>query len=176
MSEIPLTRTKLAKKLGCHGDEITFAIEAGYVFNCGNATTYRHYIQWRVDHPEFDPAEVRRSKLRTRELTYRRGNVQARLRLALSNRLRILLRRTGIPKTESVLDFIGCELSALKTHLESQFRDGMTWQNHGPVWHIDHKRPCARFNLADPEEQRACFNYTNLQPLFALENLRKGAS
>jgi hypothetical protein len=50
----------------------------------------------------------------------------------------------------------------------------MNWQNYGQ-WHIDHIRPCASFDLKDPIEQAKCFNYTNLQPLWAKENLSKGA-
>lgn len=48
----------------------------------------------------------------------------------------------------------------------------MTWQNYGQ-WHVDHIRPCASFDLSKPEEQRACFHYANLQPLWGEENLRK---
>lgn len=50
----------------------------------------------------------------------------------------------------------------------------MTWENYGPVWHVDHIRPCASFDLQDPAQQRECFNFKNLQPLFAKENLKKG--
>ena len=51
----------------------------------------------------------------------------------------------------------------------------MTWDNRGKVWHIDHIKPCAKFDLSLPDAQRACFQYTNLQPLFARENRVKGA-
>jgi len=49
----------------------------------------------------------------------------------------------------------------------------MTWENHGE-WHIDHIKPCSLFNLLNEDEQKKCFHYTNLQPLWASENLSKG--
>jgi len=56
-----------------------------------------------------------------------------------------------------------------------QFKPGMTWDNYGYYgWHIDHKVPCSNFDLSKPEEQYKCFHYTNLQPLWAEENLIKG--
>jgi hypothetical protein len=61
----------------------------------------------------------------------------------------------------------------LKGYLAGKFKDGMTWENHGE-WHIDHIKPCASFNLLDEGEQKKCFHYTNLQPLWASENLSKG--
>jgi hypothetical protein len=76
-------------------------------------------------------------------------------------------------KSEHTIDLLGCSIKQLRQHLQSQFRPGMTWQNYGK-WHIDHIRPCASFNLQDPIEQTKCFNYTNLQPLWAKDNLIKG--
>ena len=59
-------------------------------------------------------------------------------------------------------------------HLEKSFKPGMTRKNHGK-WHIDHIKPCSSFDLTKPSEQRECFHYTNLQPLWASENLAKGS-
>lgn len=71
---------------------------------------------------------------------------------------------------------IGCSSEQLKIHLQAQFKPGMAWNNYGiKGWHVDHIRPCASFDLTDPEQQKQCFHYTNLQPLWALENLQKGA-
>ena len=51
----------------------------------------------------------------------------------------------------------------------------MTWQNYGDGWHIDHIHPCAAFDLTDPEQQKACFHWSNLQPLWAIDNFRKSS-
>lgn len=68
---------------------------------------------------------------------------------------------------------VGCSVSEFRAHLESLFRLGMTWENYGPVWHIDHIRPCSSFNMSIKEDQFACFHWSNQQPLFASENLKK---
>ena len=75
-------------------------------------------------------------------------------------------------KTLNLLDVKN--VSEVKIHLEKQFKNGMTWNNHGE-WHIDHIIPCASFNLRCPVQQLACFNYKNLQPLWASDNMSKGA-
>ena len=77
-------------------------------------------------------------------------------------------------KAGHTLDLLGCSIEFLKKHLESQFKDGMNWDNRGNNgWHIDHIRPCCTFNLSDPKQQEQCFHYTNLQPLWKLDNLKK---
>lgn len=72
------------------------------------------------------------------------------------------------------IELVGCSLPDLRQHLEAQFSTGMTLENYG-AWHVDHKCPCAAFDLTDPEQQRRCFHYSNLQPLWARDNLKKGA-
>ena len=76
-------------------------------------------------------------------------------------------------KSNRTKKLTGCELSFLKGYLESKFTEGMTWENHGD-WHIDHIKPCCSFDLTQEEEQKKCFHYTNLQPLWASDNLSKG--
>ena len=72
------------------------------------------------------------------------------------------------------VDIIGCTIEEFKNYIESKFRDGMTWENYGPKgWHIDHIKPYKLFNLLDPEEQKKCCHYTNLQPLWWNENIAK---
>ena len=59
-------------------------------------------------------------------------------------------------------------------YIEKQFLDGMTWNNYGlKTWHIDHIKPISKYNLTDPEDIKNAFNYKNLQPLWASDNLSK---
>ena len=70
-------------------------------------------------------------------------------------------------------ELLGASIPEVWNHLEKQFQPGMTRKNHG-LWHVDHIIPCSRFDLSDPEQQKKCFHYTNLQPLWAFDNISKG--
>ena len=97
-----------------------------------------------------------------------------KLTKTLRSRLGNVIKRKNATKGKSTLELTGCELSFLKGYLESKFEEGMTWENHGE-WHIDHIKPYSSFNLIDIEEQKRCFHYSNLQPLWKLDNLTKGS-
>lgn len=93
----------------------------------------------------------------------------------LRGRIRSLL--TNGRKSESSKKLLGCSVEQLKNYLESKFLPGMSWENRGlKGWHIDHIRPVASFDLSQPEEIARCFHYTNLQPLWAIDNLKKSDS
>jgi hypothetical protein len=77
-------------------------------------------------------------------------------------------------KSNSTIKLTGCTIEFLRSHIESKFEDGMSWDNYG-VWHIDHIIACANFDLSDPEQQKICFHYTNLQPMWGEQNIKKGA-
>lgn len=98
-------------------------------------------------------------------------------KLSKTIRIRILRALKKGYKTGSSISLLGCSISDLKVHLEKQFKPGMTWDNHSTNgWHIDHKLPCVSFDLTKEAEQKKCFHYTNLQPLWACENYSKGDS
>lgn len=113
-----------------------------------------------------------RRKRRQRDIHFRvKGN--------LSHRITSVLRGYGAKKNwRRTVEIIGCELEFLRSYLEQRFAPGMTWGNYGngdQKWVIDHRIPCNAFDLSDVEQQRKCFHYTNLQPMWWRENLIKQA-
>tara|TARA_B110000008_G_scaffold43335_2_gene40945 strand:- start:6326 stop:6991 length:666 start_codon:yes stop_codon:yes gene_type:complete len=136
--------------------------------------------KWRENNREKYRASSRKSnkrpeakkRINARLRERRKTDPQFRLARNLRSRLRKALK--GKNKSASTISLLGCSIPHLKDHLEKQFLPGMTWENHGPVWHVDHMMPCASFDLIDPEQQRQCCHYTNLQPLWGPENISKG--
>ena len=99
-----------------------------------------------------------------------------KMRTLLRNRLRKVLK--GNTKTGPTMKLVGCTVAELWLHIEGLFEPGMTRENNGNgegFWHLDHKIPCCSFDFSDPEQQKICFHYTNLQPLWCKDNLAKGA-
>ncbi len=92
-------------------------------------------------------------------------NIRGRIKKALKNN-----------KIESTSKYLGCTIRQLKKHLEKQFQPGMTWDNYGFYgWHVDHIKPLASFDLSNQEQIKKACHYSNLQPLWAFDNLSKGA-
>jgi hypothetical protein len=116
------------------------------------------------------PSSKQRSVLiaKNRRRTDPAYNILVRLR----GRLGVVMKRIKSKKHFDTLSLLGCTLAEFMAHIESKFSEGMSWQNMGE-WHIDHCLPCAVFDLTIPDQQKACFHFTNLQPLWALDNLRK---
>ena len=96
------------------------------------------------------------------------NTLRDRIRSALKNN-----RKGMASKSKNTKKLLGCTVDELWIHLQKQFKPGMTKENHGK-WHIDHIIPCSSFDLTQPEEQVKCFHYTNLQPLWAIDNFKKG--
>ena len=105
----------------------------------------------------------------------RKHDPEYKLKYVLNRRLYKILKNKNIKRDKRSMELLGCTSEELKNHLESQFKKGMSWRNYGKFgWHIDHIIPCASFDLSDSEQQKICFHYTNLQPLWAIENIKKG--
>jgi hypothetical protein len=101
-------------------------------------------------------------------------DIAFKIKKRLRTRLYVSVKSQGTIKHKSTLKLLGCTIIELKAHLESKFLPTMTWDNYGSLWHIDHIIPCSKFDLTNEEEQRRCFHYTNLQPLFALTTIIDG--
>jgi len=113
-----------------------------------------------------------KDKINARIKKKRETNAEFRVSCCLRKRLNRAIK--GENKSAATKELLGCTYKYVRQHLENQFTEGMSWDNHGlHGWHIDHIMPCASFDLSDPEQQRECFHYTNLQPLWAEDNLKK---
>ena len=94
-----------------------------------------------------------------------------KLKQSLAHRIYLALK--GTVKSKRTMKLLGCTIEELWIHLEKKFTKGMTQKNYGK-WHVDHIKPCASFDLTAPGQQEICFHYTNLQPLWAIDNMKKG--
>jgi len=98
--------------------------------------------------------------------------IQRRIATNLRSRIRYVLK--GVNKSASTIELLGCSIKEFLAYIQSLFRVGMTWDNYGSYWEIDHIIPCSAYDLTDPKQQKECFHYTNLQPLYWKDNLSKG--
>lgn len=103
------------------------------------------------------------------------SKIENKLGHNLRVRLRLALKTGGIRGGSAVRD-LGCTIPELKQHLEQQFKPGMSWENYGKYWSIDHIKPLKKFNLSDRKEFLNAAHWSNLQPLTVGENSSKGAS
>lgn len=120
--------------------------------------------------------EKNREKIRQKINLKLSGDINFKLAHTLRNQTRDYIKRQKGVKRGRTIELVGCSWNELRSYLENKFKEGMNWENHGSYgWHIDHIRPCKSFDLTDPEQQKECFHYTNLQPLWWWENLKKGS-
>lgn len=142
--------------------------------------------QYYLDHKEeIDRANQeiliqRQEKMREYKSLYnknrRKTDKKFKLLLNIRSLIGVALSKQNTRKSDSSIRLTGCSVGDLKSHIESLFSSGMSWDNHGlHGWHIDHIKPCSFFDLTIPEEQAKCFHYSNLQPLWARDNLIKSS-
>ena len=130
--------------------------------------------RFTVQNKKYQEDHKEEKKLYDKEYRKRRCETDIRYKIKCNLKTRVRLAIKNNNKSLSTMFLIGCEVDFLIYYLQSQFTDGMSWDNHGD-WHIDHIKPCKLFDLSKPEQQQKCFNYKNLQPLWAKDNLSKGA-
>jgi hypothetical protein len=118
--------------------------------------------QWFENNPNYQK-EWKKQKY-DNDINFRiKDNLRSRFYNAVINQFKI----------QSIIDLLDCNIEDLKLHLKNQFKPEMNWGNHGDIWEIDHIIPCSKFDLTDLEQQKQCFHYTNLQPLFKTTEIAK---
>jgi hypothetical protein len=103
-----------------------------------------------------------------------KNDPQYKMQRVLRQRIRFAIKAVNAKKKTRLNESLGCTPQFLVAYLEVRFKDGMTWQNHGKLWHLDHVKPLASFDLTKKSEQLLANHYTNLCPMWAHENQSKG--
>ncbi len=116
-----------------------------------------------------------RDKIRDRKREdSRRRMLNPSNRLAGAQRRRIGNLLKGRSKPDSTERLLGCSFKEFIEYVKDQFKPGMSMNNYGGAWHIDHIIPCSAFDLTKESQIRQCFHFTNMRPLWAKANMRKG--
>jgi hypothetical protein len=132
--------------------------------------------KWNTTH--LDRKRIVNQRCRPKQRIYERHRWHNDPGFKLSCRLRWFLRHAlkGNKKTNPALELLGCSIDDFKIYLESNFEPGMSWENYGQKgWHIDHIIPRSLFDLTKVDHQKRCFHFSNMQPLWRVENRNKGA-
>lgn len=151
----------IAKEFGCSGGQVLYALnEAGI-----DTTKRRNY---------FKPSDsLNHSDLKKVQYHKRMTAPSGRLRKTVMNRIWSAMKGQRVNGVGS-FSMVGCSVEFLRRYIEAKFEAGMTWDNYGE-WHVDHIRPCASFDLSDKDQVIECFNWRNLRPMWAAENMSKGS-
>ena len=107
---------------------------------------------------------------------YKRGrkanDIDYRLKSSVTTRIGQSIK--GNKQCKHSMDLLGCSIPEVREHLEKQFQEGMSWDNWSVEgWHIDHIIPLSYFDFRDYEQQKRAWHYTNLRPLWAMDNIKK---
>lgn len=134
--------------------------------------------RWAKTHPE--EANKSKAKWRKRNPKYQRDYFRNRYRTDIEYRIAVSLRRRlGMAvrknqKNGSAVRDLGISIADFRSYISALFKPGMTWDNWGKIWHLDHIKPLAAFDLKERDQFLEACRYTNLQPMFVRDNLIKG--
>lgn len=146
-------------------DKICARVKANYKANPG--PTKKRVKEW---------CKENREHVNKKQVEYVQNNLNAKLKSTLRSRVGSALKAVNGTKCTKTMELVGCSMEFLKAHLEKQFQPGMTWENYGKKgWVIDHIVPCALFDLTKDYQQKSCFKWENLQPMWWKDNLNKHA-
>jgi hypothetical protein len=183
-------KMKTCSKCNIEQEDSSFPKSKNYCKKCGNEMC-REYKKrnkekiseynkkYKLDHKEEVKEYNHNYNKDNREKIQLRQNIQHKerrkvdpnykLRTNLGKRLYKAIKS----KTNKTNDLLGTDIDTIKKWIEYNFYGDMTWENYGSLWHVDHVIPCSMFDLKKDENQIICFNWTNLRPLYAIDNLVK---
>lgn len=120
--------------------------------------------KYRENHPE----RTKEAGKKYRQKYY----TDAGYRMTILLRSRTLSALKGRKASETLFNLLGCSIEEFKAHIQRQFQPSMTWENQGE-WHLDHIIPCSKFDLTQEDQQKLCFHFSNYQPLWGVDNIKK---
>jgi len=169
----PKTCTKCVKEQPA----IQYRYQSNVCLTCEKARLY----EWRTQNPDQFKAICKTYRDKPEHKEHRKEflrnkyneDINFRLEHLYRCRVRAFIRGGDKSGKEKYLDLLGCSLDTLREWIQSNFGEGMTWENYGSVWHIDHTMPCSVFDFKIEENRKACFNWTNLAPMIGSENISK---
>lgn len=170
-----------------HREEVNAAARKQYAAKRDSDPNFRkaqaaRLKKWKAENPEtFNRSrKAWQNENPTYNTDYQKARIAVDPNFAILLRVRSRInhvmwkaRKTGI-KSADTITLLGCSVGDYMNYLERLFVPGMTWDNRR-LWHIDHIQPLAKFDLTNPTQQQIAFHYRNTQPLWKLDNLRKGA-
>lgn len=168
-AKIPFTPKSVARDTPSHAEVVA-----------KRKQTDKAYRQRTADHQrEYRKKYNATHRKESAERIVKREAIDLQFKLAnrLRARTRLALQAQSAEKATRSCELLGCTFAFFREWIEKQFTAGMTWENWGrgtDKWHLDHIRPVSSFDLTDPEQQKQCFHYTNVRPLWAVDNLSKG--
>jgi hypothetical protein len=150
------------------------------IMNAIYRSTAEYKERYRLYHKKWRADPIKNAKRKAQQKKYRCNKliINNNYKLSMALRIRLSCALKNNQKVGSAIRDLGCSIEELKSYLESKFQEGMSWENYGrkkgiKCWEIDHVVPISNFNLEDPEQFKKACHYTNLQPLWAEDNLKK---
>lgn len=139
---------------------------------------YRQKNKESVGHQRAMYQKIKRSQINAQQAMYRKKRSDTDISFKIANNLRSRFKQAIKKnfKSGSAVRDLGCSVEYLRKYLESKFQEGMSWENWSIYgWHIDHIKPLSSFDLTDRNQLLEACHYTNLQPLWAVDNWKKRA-
>lgn len=165
---------KTCTKCNCIKEATEYRFRTNVCIECEKNKMY----EWRKQNPEKFKEHIQRYRsnpeFRGKINEYRRNKYNTDIIERIRHLCRLRIRQLIKSKKDNIhYNLLGCSYTTLVKWLEFNFYDDISWDNYGTVWHIDHIRPCSSFDLTNITEQYRCFNWKNLAPLYAKDNISK---